>query len=345
MSNNEYGKIFKRVWGDPDFKQLAISEQHLYFKLISQPDVSLAGVLTYAPARWAGQTSDLTVADIEHAFDGLARRRYVLVDGDTQEVLIRSYVRNDMGWKSPRTMIGISNAVGRILSADLARAASREIARLDTGGLSGKVNSDTGNSTRSVVEGVIAEIVAQYPPMPDTPCDGVSDTPCDTPSDGVSAVRTHNSNSKSSSSSSSKSNISCASDADASAPRDGGADASTPKVDPLRGFDEWWDVYAHKVDRHRAEQKWKVAIRKKGVTPEMLIESARSYIATQRAKGKHPEFTKNPSTWLNSESWTNTYDQPADDPDDGWGPPPIMPRDLYGGTDEDYRIYVESMRR
>ena len=35
MSNNEYGKIFKRVWGDPDFKQLAISEQHLYFKLIS----------------------------------------------------------------------------------------------------------------------------------------------------------------------------------------------------------------------------------------------------------------------------------------------------------------------
>ena len=138
---------------------------------------------------------------------------------------------------------------------------------------------------------------------------------------------------------------SCASDADASAPRDGGADASTPKVDPLRGFDEWWDVYAHKVDRHRAEQKWKVAIRKKGVTPEMLIESARSYIATQRAKGKHPEFTKNPSTWLNSESWTNTYDQPADDPDDGWGPPPIMPRDLYGGTDEDYRIYLESMRR
>ena len=25
--------------------------------------------------------------------------------------------------------------------------------------------------------------------------------------------------------------------------------------------------------------------------------------------------------------------------------PPIMPRDLYGGTDEDYRIYLESMRR
>ena len=36
----------------------------------------------------------------------------------------------------------------------------------------------------------------------------------------------------------------------------------------------------------------------------------------------------------------------ADQPEaDDWAPPPIMPRDIYGGTDEDYRIYLESMRR
>lgn len=120
------------------------------------------------------------------------------------------------------------------------------------------------------------------------------------------------------------------------------ADAADARDDR---FAEFWDAYDKKRDRKKAEQKWRLAIKKRGVTPDLLIESARSYIAFQRAEGKHPKFTKDPTTWLNSESWTNTYDQPADDPDDGWGPPPIMPRDIYGGTDEDYRIYLESMRR
>ena len=116
MSGNEFGKIFKRAWGDPDFKALTSSEQGLYFKLISQPDISLAGVLTLAPTRWSGQTSGLTPAHVERDLKSLEASRYVLVDRDTQEVLVRSYIRNDLGWRSPRTMIGIANAVARVLS-------------------------------------------------------------------------------------------------------------------------------------------------------------------------------------------------------------------------------------
>lgn len=220
MTNNEYGKVFKRAWGDRDFKTLTATEQLLYVKLISQSDISLAGVLTLAPVRWATQTAGMDVEDVSRDLAGLARRNYVLIDADTQEVLVRSYVRNDLGWKSPRTMIGIANAIGRILSPSLRVAIARELGRLDTDALSSTINEKTGRSTREVVESIIGDVLADTPSdaLPDTPSDGVSDTPSDTPSDGVSAVRTlnDNCNNSGSGSGSGKNNI-CPTVADAPA--------------------------------------------------------------------------------------------------------------------------------
>ena len=36
MTGGEYGKIFKRAWGDADFKALTCQQQLLYLKLVSQ---------------------------------------------------------------------------------------------------------------------------------------------------------------------------------------------------------------------------------------------------------------------------------------------------------------------
>ena len=83
------------------------------------------------------------------------------------------------------------------------------------------------------------------------------------------------------------------------------ANADAHHADPLARFDEFWDVYGKKVDRKRAEQKWKVALKKKGVTPDRLINAAATYVARQVQAGKHPEFTKNPDTWLNGENWND----------------------------------------
>lgn len=208
--SGEFGKIYKRAWGDPDYKALTEGEQALYQKLCSQPDVSLTGVLTYAPQRWAGQTAGLTVEAIERRFQGLVARRYLLWDPDTQEVLIRSYVRNDGGWRSPRTMIGIAGAIRRVLSDQLKWAISKELRRLDIGSLPTKVSDATKRSTRDVVEGLIVDLIGEIRPT-DTPSDTPSEGPSDTPSDGVSAVRALNSNSNSNSTSSSTSSSSSSS--------------------------------------------------------------------------------------------------------------------------------------
>ena len=164
MAGGEYGKVFKRVWGDPDFKSLTASQQLLYIKLVSQPDVSLAGVITFAPRRWVAQTADVTSDALDADLAHLCERRYLVIDDDTQELLIRSYVRNDESWKSPRTMIGIGNAVERVLSDMLRGVISTELQRLDTDGLPTSISDKTGRSSRDVVVGILDRLIAENPP-------------------------------------------------------------------------------------------------------------------------------------------------------------------------------------
>ena len=185
MTGGEYGKIFKRVWGDADFKALTCQQQLLYLKLVSQTDISLAGVLTLATIRWAGQTAGVTDKDIARTLAELEAARFIVCDRETQEVLVRSYVRNDLGWRSSKTMKAVKAAVGRILSPRLRGVISAELLKVDTSGLSDRKSETYELSPREYIDSAIRDLVDENPPV-DTPCDTPSDTPCDTPSDGAS---------------------------------------------------------------------------------------------------------------------------------------------------------------
>lgn len=68
-------------------------------------------------------------------------------------------------------------------------------------------------------------------------------------------------------------------------------------------FDEFWETYSHKVGRKKAETAYRAALKKPGVTEELLIAAAAAYITWQMNEGKHPQFTKHASTWLHGEHW------------------------------------------
>ena len=323
--SNEYGKIYKRVWGDRDFKSLSEGEQALYQKLCSQPDVSLAGVLTYAPQRWASQTAGLTVGCIEKRFAGLLAKRYLLWDDETQEVLIRSYVRNDLGWKSPRTMIGIALAVRRVLSEKLSGAIAEELKRLDMDILSDVVSPKTGRSTRQVVEPLVECLISEFQGL-DTPSDGVSDgvshTPSDGVSDGVSATRLQQLQQQTQEQEQTQEHHSPSIPSAADTPRESDDEElliiETPdQPDP---FEEWWNTYGYKADRKKAEAKYRLIIRKKEATPELLLETASRYVENLKARGKFPEYAKRPLTWLNGECWNDEVDTPQPEPADRYEP-------------------------
>lgn len=182
MATDEYAKLFKRAWGDRDYTALNAEQQNLYQKLISQPDVSLAGVVTLAPVRWARQTSGQTVESIEATLAELEEARFVVVDRSTQEVLVRSYIRRDLGWRSPKTMKGIVGAVERILSPRLRAAVSAELERIDTSGLPTRVSEVTGKSNRQAIEGMLRNLIA------DTPPEGVSLTRAATATANATAI-------------------------------------------------------------------------------------------------------------------------------------------------------------
>ena len=124
--------------------------------------------------------------------------------------------------------------------------------------------------------------------------------------------------------------FSCSSDADASSKR--------PSIDD--DFVDWWEHYPRKVGKGQAIKAYRRA--RKLADHDTLVAAIIQQAETLTARGK--EFTPYPATWLNGQRWEDAPDLDQPEADD-WAPPPITPRDLYGGTDEDYRIYVESMRR
>jgi hypothetical protein len=83
-------------------------------------------------------------------------------------------------------------------------------------------------------------------------------------------------------------------------------------TEPPERFDEFWDTYALKVGRQKAETAYRNALAKPGVTADLLVAAAATYITFQTAEGKHPEFTKHPTTWLRGEHWRD--ERPARSP-------------------------------
>lgn len=184
----DYGKIYTSIWGDPEFRALGRDAQHLYMQLLSQPDLSMAGVLTIARTRWA-QQAGVDESETDESMAVLTDHRFVFVDWDTQELLVRSFVRRDEGWRSPTTMKAIASAMNAVLSPILKSVLADEVRRIDTSTLSEKISEKTGRSTKEVVMGYIGSFLASVIPHSNTPSDTPSDNPSDTPTDGFSCVR------------------------------------------------------------------------------------------------------------------------------------------------------------
>lgn len=82
-----------------------------------------------------------------------------------------------------------------------------------------------------------------------------------------------------------------------------GSPAIAADTDPLDRFDEFWDTYAKKVDRKKAEAKWRLALKRKDVTPDRLIEAARQYVTWERANNEGGRYVMDPARWLNGHRW------------------------------------------
>ena len=151
MSRRE-ARLRTSIWRDPDVLALPAHARYLYVFLISQPDLSLCGLLPLRLAPWS-EDIGLPIAEVSRSLDALVAARFVVVDRDRAEVWIRTEMRHDNVLASAKTRAG-------------AQASLRCV-----------------TSRRILVELGLEypELISEWglPTETDPPSDGVSDTPSD----------------------------------------------------------------------------------------------------------------------------------------------------------------------
>lgn len=116
----QYTKLHRSIWTDLDFVTLPASAQRTYLLLISQPDISHCGVLALTLGRWATLAADTTRAQLTEDIATLAAARFVVVDDQTEECWIRSYMVYDGLSRVHNGHTAIVNAADRVLSTVIA---------------------------------------------------------------------------------------------------------------------------------------------------------------------------------------------------------------------------------
>ena len=189
-----HGRIMAAIWSDPDFVAMRATAQRMFMFLLSQPDLSHAGLLPMRVNRWAKKAEDLSSRSVRAELDYLAERDYVVVDEDTEEVLIRTMVRNDGVYKQPLVMERMREDAKQIESPMLREAFASELDRLPLDELSTDLSKNDGPSVRERVERVVRQLREDFADSFRPSREGIGDPPervTDTPHAGARPSPNH----------------------------------------------------------------------------------------------------------------------------------------------------------
>lgn len=127
-----HGRFDSSAWrDDDDWRSLPVDAQWLYMAMISQSDLTLAGVLHISRRRWSKLAADIDVGRLNEAIKTCSDRRFIVVDEDTEEVLVRSFARRETQWSNSRRVGGLRSAVEMIQSGVILDALQAELARVN----------------------------------------------------------------------------------------------------------------------------------------------------------------------------------------------------------------------
>ena len=130
-----HGRVFCSIWNDEDFRKLTADTQRLFMIALSQSTVSGCGVLPMQISKWSKYACDTDYQMIERALIEADDAGFLIIDQDTEEVLIRSLVRRDEVWKIPNVLKGALRAARAVESQHLRRVLAVELRRLAGMGL------------------------------------------------------------------------------------------------------------------------------------------------------------------------------------------------------------------
>lgn len=260
--------INTNIHTDQDWRDLTIAEQHLYWLLSTHPDLNYVGVVDWRTARLSAMAADATREGLQATAESLQQKRFVFIDEDTEEILVRSFMRHDGLLKQPKLSISMVNAYGSVASKYIREVVTFELQRLFAefpewaafrqekvmALVKGK-GTDMAAFTHGVTPAFTLN-VAQADPLPTT-----------------TATTTATE--------------------DKSSTRPASQDAE---------FDQWYSAYPRKVDKGHARTAFKTA--RKKTSMESLMAGVQRF--ARESQGTEAKYLAYPSTWLNGERWEDT---------------------------------------
>jgi hypothetical protein len=97
---------------------------------MSHPELSYAGVTDWRSGRLSQFAAGTSRADVERIGAELEAERFIFIDEDTEEVLVRSFIRHDGLLKQPRLTVSMVNAYGAIASNSIREVFIHELKRM-----------------------------------------------------------------------------------------------------------------------------------------------------------------------------------------------------------------------
>ncbi|MDV8066408.1 hypothetical protein R4P64_07820 [Rhodococcus sp. IEGM 1366] len=124
----EYARVRLNMAEDPAYLDLTVDAQHLYANiLLIDPSLSYCGIADWRPVRLTQRAADLTLDRIMAAAAVLEQARFALFDPDTEEVLVRTLVRNDELLRNPKMALSVVKAYQGTASRTLRAIVASEL--------------------------------------------------------------------------------------------------------------------------------------------------------------------------------------------------------------------------
>ena len=114
-----YASLTTATAEDADWCALTSELQWAYILLLRLPKMSLAGCVDVKLRPWARLAADVDEMDLASLFAGLEQRRFIRWDRDTDEIAVRTFIRNDRVLQNRNSGKGMWVAWAAIESADL----------------------------------------------------------------------------------------------------------------------------------------------------------------------------------------------------------------------------------
>lgn len=118
------------MWGDGDWRDLPLGAQHLYMLLLSHPTLSYAGVAEWHPGKLAAMTHGMTSNEIQSSAAVLESHGFIVVEPDTDEVLVRSFIKHDGLMKQPKLVVSMTTAYAAVASRRIQMVIAHEVQKM-----------------------------------------------------------------------------------------------------------------------------------------------------------------------------------------------------------------------